>query len=185
MAASIFRDRFAVIKQFLFVMIFIVFATKGYAQEYSGPVGLEPDKQVKSEQTGVNFYQPLNMPLVFDAGELSFQKNAISDLLKLKVERPDFSIYPIRTFSFYPFGVSFTPFISAYSLNSFASYKLSDKLSLSGSNFSANSIFGVQPLHSSPDKMNIQGVNLHLEYKVSDKFRIGGGVQIYHDANGF
>lgn len=78
----------------------------------------------------------------------------------------------------------FHPFLSNFSVNSAATYRLSDRLLLSGSSISANSIFNpVQSNH--PSQMNFQGVNLYLEYKVSDKFRIGGGVSVNRNPTGY
>lgn len=69
------------------------------------------------------------------------------------------------------------PLLSNFWVNSAATYRLGRQLSLTGSSISGNSIFNpVQPLD--PSKMNFQGINLHFEYKVSDKFRIGGGVSV-------
>lgn len=70
------------------------------------------------------------------------------------------------------------PLVSAYFENSSAEYRLNDRWKIGGSSFSARSIYDPVPLDFDPSKMNIRGVNLYMEYKVSDKFRIGGGVQI-------
>ncbi|RKD90088.1 hypothetical protein [Mangrovibacterium diazotrophicum] len=70
------------------------------------------------------------------------------------------------------------PFVSAYFVNSSAEYRLSERWKMGGNSFSANSIYDPVPLNFDPSKMNIRGINFYMEYKVSDKFRIGGGVQI-------
>jgi len=76
-------------------------------------------------------------------------------------------------------GVQYpNPLISAYFVNSSAEYRLNDRWKLGGNSFSANSIYDPVPLNFDPSKMNIRGINFYMEYKVSDKFRIGGGVQI-------
>lgn len=85
--------------------------------------------------------------------------------------------------SAWPTGLS-NPFFSGFSVNSLAHYQLNERLSLTGSSFSANSVFN--PIQSfDPVKMNIQGINFYLEYKVSDKFRIGGGVQVNRNSSAF
>lgn len=77
-----------------------------------------------------------------------------------------------------PGSLTMHPFISNVSINSMAVYSLNDKLQVGGNSFSASSIF--DPIHSQfdPSKMNMQGFNLFLEYKVSDKFSIGGSIQV-------
>lgn len=76
------------------------------------------------------------------------------------------------------------PFLTNFSINSSATYKLNNKLTLTGSSYSANSIFNPRP-SINPSQMNFQGVNLYLEYKVSDKFRIGGGFQVNRNSGAY
>jgi len=70
------------------------------------------------------------------------------------------------------------PFLSAYSVNTTAIYRFNDKWTMGGSSFSGNSVFNPNKFNLDPARMPIQGMNFYMEYKVTGKFSIGGGVQI-------
>lgn len=173
----------SVIKQSFSFMLFCILTQQVYSQ-----TELKVDPQISDD------YNPtmslttdslllLSPPLLRIDGLSSYSMIQAKELLKIKIQVPEFSYY--QRSANLPFVENFiqSPFISTYSINSIANYRISDKLSLTGSRFSASSVFGVQ-LPDPTTKMNIQGVNLHLEYKISDKFRIGGGIQIYQQDNG-
>ncbi len=179
MTPSFISNKFVLTKQLFFVFVLLIIAKPVYSQtefpnegqhsvEYTSIAGLPSDSLAL-------FYEPL----FFAEGPSSLANVEI-----LEIQIPKISFYSSKTYpSFYGSFIR-NPFISAYSLNSKAICRLSDKLSLTGSSFSANSVYGAQPSNFSPDQMNIHGINFHLEYKISDKVRVGGGLQIYQDANG-
>ncbi|WP_372772487.1 hypothetical protein [Mangrovibacterium sp.] len=162
-------------KQFLFLILIALFSLKSTAQADS--VALE----FKHAEYDFLYQELFNFDRNSTFGELDnhlkspqlhFQTN---DILKLEITSPQIVGFQSER----PMGMMVqTPFSSNYIVNSAAIYRLSDKLKVGGSSFSANSVFSSQPFSFDPSKMNFQGVNLFLEYKVSDKFRIGGGVQI-------
>jgi len=123
-----------------------------------------------------SLYGPLLMP-----SNLTLQAFNSFKTPGIKFEMPDFN-YRQPIFFQPQFSLNH-PFLSAYSLNHAASYRLNDRLTITGSQFSANSIWN--PVQTfDPNKMNIQGVNFQFEYKVSDKFRIGGGIQVNRNQPG-
>ncbi|MGQ8335385.1 hypothetical protein ACUNWD_02470 [Sunxiuqinia sp. A32] len=77
----------------------------------------------------------------------------------------------------------FSPFIDSFSLTNQAHYKLNDKLILGGNSFSANSIFNPLPLNPNIKDMSIRGASMFLQYKVSDKVKIGGSFSISNQNN--
>jgi hypothetical protein len=185
MAVPVFLNRFVAIKQFLFILIMLVFVQEGFSQTDSVLGGPEVSGSVQMRGMEPAFLPVFSEPLPVSSKVASFSSIDAQELLKLKIERPDFEFYQSEINPAFPRSYFQNPLISAYSLNSLATYKISERFSLSGSRFSANDVFGIQRLNPSPYEMNIQGVNLQLEYQISDKFRIGGGVQIYHQSNGF
>ncbi len=72
----------------------------------------------------------------------------------------------------------FNPFINSFSVTNQAHYKLSDKLMFGGNSFSANDIFNPTPLNPSVKDMSIRGASMFLQYKISDKVKVGGSISI-------
>jgi len=79
----------------------------------------------------------------------------------------------------------FNPFVSSLSITNQAHYQLSDKFMFGGNSFAGNSIFNPLPANSSFKDMNIRGASMFLEYKVSDKFKIGGSFSISNQNHPF
>jgi hypothetical protein len=71
-----------------------------------------------------------------------------------------------------------SPFINSFSIQSAASYRLNDKLFLSGNSFSGNSIFNPFPANSDLNNMSIRGTSMFLQYKISKNIHIGGGISV-------
>lgn len=71
-----------------------------------------------------------------------------------------------------------SPFMNAFVVQNGATYRLNDKFFLSGSSFSGNSIFNPVPANAGLKDMSIRGASMFLQYKVSKKFHIGGGVSV-------
>lgn len=71
-----------------------------------------------------------------------------------------------------------SPFMNSFFVQNAATYRLNDKLFLSGNSFSGNSVFN--PLPANPDlkNMSIRGASMFLQYKISKNFHIGGGVSV-------
>lgn len=72
----------------------------------------------------------------------------------------------------------FSPFINSLSITSEGDYRLNDKFTLGGNSFTGNSIFNPLPLNPSMQDMNIHGATMFLQYKISNKFKVSGGVTI-------
>ncbi len=70
------------------------------------------------------------------------------------------------------------PFVNQLEITNQKQYQLNDKLSLGGSSFVGNSVFNPLPANPSLKDMSIYGASMFLEYKVSKKFKIGGGFSI-------
>ncbi len=84
-----------------------------------------------------------------------------------------------------PGSFMYNPFVADFTINSMAVYSLNDKLKVGGNSFSANSIFDPIPSQFDPSRMNIQGINFFLEYKISDKISIGGSIQVNQNKGPF
>lgn len=74
-----------------------------------------------------------------------------------------------------------SPFINSFSIQSAASYRLTDKLLLSGNSFSGTSIFNPLPANSDLNNMRIRGASMFLQYKISKNIHIGGGISVTND----
>ncbi|WP_146161449.1 hypothetical protein [Mangrovibacterium marinum] len=173
-------------KPIILGLMFIVFAGKASAQTNSlSASGVEQDRaQVRADE---QLWLPgLALPF-WDQGQLMSSYSSLSEEpLNLKVEVPSaVVVHHPQAYAALENDLWRNPFPAAYRLNSAAAYRISDKISLMGSNFSANSVFSLHPFETSPEKMTIQGINFQLEYKVSDKLRIGGGVQFYQQSREF
>jgi len=179
MATSFISNKFFVIKQLFFVFVLTIIDKPVYSQTESANEG-----QHIVEYTSIAGLPSDSVALFAEPFFFTEGLSSLSKVETLKIQIPKISFYRSEALpSLYGSSIQ-NPFMSAYSLNSMAIYWLSDKLSLTGSSFSANSVFGAQPPNFSPDQMNIHGINFHLEYKISDKVRVGGGLQIYQEANG-
>ncbi|MGQ7869927.1 hypothetical protein [Sunxiuqinia sp. sy24] len=77
------------------------------------------------------------------------------------------------------------PFANALSITNQAHYQLSDKLTLGGNSFVGNSIFSPLPDNPSLKDMSLRGASMFLEYRVSEKFKIGGGFSISNQSQPF
>lgn len=69
------------------------------------------------------------------------------------------------------------PFLNSFMITSQADYRLNDRFTLGGNSFAGNSIFSPLPASSLQD-MSIRGASMYLQYKISEKFKIGGGFSI-------
>ncbi|WP_163711881.1 hypothetical protein [Mangrovibacterium lignilyticum] len=170
-------------KQLLFLILLFLVGASSYAQSDSIVFETDPAEYEFLYHELFNFsansiFGAVNSELI--SPKLNF---AESNILDLQINTPQI----IDSRLVHPFTNAYwiNPFISGYSLNSAAVYRLSDKFKIGGSSFSANSIFNPTPLNFDPNKMNFQGINFYMEYKVSDKFRIGGGIQINHQSSGY
>ena len=121
-------------------------------------------------------------------GELNFSPE-YSPVLNLKLQQPlviDFNIYDsFNTITLKNSLPVFSPFINSLAITNQAHYKLSDKLTIGGNSFSANSIYNPLPLNPSIKDMSIRGASMFLEYKISDKFRVGGSFSISNQSTPF
>lgn len=79
----------------------------------------------------------------------------------------------------------FNPFVHSLGITNQAHYQLNDKLMLGGNSFVANSIFNPLPANPSLQDMGIRGASMFLQYKVSDKFKIGGSFSISNQNHPF
>ncbi len=83
--------------------------------------------------------------------------------------------YPLQLSNSLPV---FNPFISSLTITNQAHYKLNNRLTFGGNSFSASSIFDPVPLNPSIQEMGIRGASMFLQYKISDKVKIGGSISI-------
>ena len=91
----------------------------------------------------------------------------------------DFSTFPsYKTVSLSTHFPAFHPFINAVSVHNFAEYSLGNRLKYGGTGYSANSVFNPFPLNPEFKNMNMRGVSMFLEYKVSKNVRIGGSIHV-------
>jgi hypothetical protein len=74
--------------------------------------------------------------------------------------------------------ISPSPFINSFLIQNAASYRLNEKLFLSGNSFSGSSVFSPFPANPDLKNMSIRGASMFLQYKVSKNFHIGGGVSV-------
>jgi len=121
-------------------------------------------------------------------GELQF--NQLSPgLSNFKPTMPlmiDFKLYnSLKGNSLSQYFPAFSPFLNEGFITNQAHYQLNDRLTLGGNSFSANSIYNPLPLNPGMKDMNIRGASIYLEYKVSDKFSIGGGVSVSNQKDPF
>jgi hypothetical protein len=79
----------------------------------------------------------------------------------------------------------FNPFVHSLAITNQAHYQLNDKFMLGGNSFVGNSIFNPLPANPSLQDMSIRGASMFLQYKVSDKFKIGGSFSISNQNHPF
>ena len=79
----------------------------------------------------------------------------------------------------------FTPFFPSITITSFASYNLGNKVSLEGAGFSGKSVFDLNPFDTNMNGNGSRGASMFLQYKISKKFRIGGGISIQNHGGSF
>ncbi len=79
----------------------------------------------------------------------------------------------------------FNPFVHSLGITNQAHYQLNDKFTFGGNSFVGNSIFNPLPANSSLQDMSIRGASMFLQYKVSDKFKIGGSFSISNQNHPF
>ncbi len=162
-------------KQFLLLILFIPLFNFCFAQEDS----LTVVRQFSGAGEGPGTF-PLAGMEMYRTPELSLYSTIPSESLNLKIEIPSLYQYQQLNSPANSLGTVYLyPFLSSWSINSAASYRLNDRMTLSGSSFSANSAFSPNSFSLDPSKMDIQGINFELNYKVSDKVRIGAGFQIH------
>lgn len=122
-------------------------------------------------------------------GELSFESPMNKYANQFSLKQPlviDFnSFQSFKTVSISNSFPVFSPFINSFAITNQAHYKLSNKLTLGGNSFSANDIFNPVPLNSSIKDMSIRGASMFLQYKINDKFKVGGSFSISNQRGPF
>lgn len=127
-------------------------------------------------------------PLLFDD---SFSINTIRMTDKSMFNQPllpdytkylDFKKYLGKSmdisYSFYPTGSVFNPYLSSVQVFNQSMVKLNDHFSFGGNSFGAQSVFDQPKLNPSIQDMSIKGASMILQYKVSDKFKVETRVSI-------
>jgi hypothetical protein len=122
-------------------------------------------------------------------GELSIEQPNLSSFdlnwqPDLVVDFSSFSSNRSFTISNHHFTY-FNPFVHSLAVTNQAHYQLNDKFMLGGNSFVGNSIFNPLPANSSLQDMSIRGASMFLQYKVSDKFKIGGSFSISNQNHPF
>jgi hypothetical protein len=75
-------------------------------------------------------------------------------------------------------GTYYNPYVSSFQIFNQSTYQLSDRLKIGGNSFGATTVFDTPVLNPGIQKMSIQGANLFMQYKVTDKFKIETRVSI-------
>jgi hypothetical protein len=173
------------VKYFLLLVIIAISVRHVAAQEPVRTAALPKDSVIsgiKPEAAASLMSQPplFTTELNFDLSELPvFTPKITVPLFDLSVyQRNKWQVItsPGHELGFMLSGPFFTP--GWGTLFNQAVYRASDKLYIGGSSFGVNSILHAPLPASKGSNYDFRGVSMFLEYKVSDNFRIGGGVTV-------
>jgi len=170
-------------KRFILFLISSCAVLFAYAQE---EIVLDTIPKIK-EGERVKELQ-LERPLLF---ENSFSIGEINILDKSMFNQPllpdynknlDFKKYlnysKSSTESFSTVGYIFSPFYTNGMVFNQATYRLSDKFSIGGNSFGAQSVFDAPRVNSSINEMSTKGASMFMQYKVSKNFKVETRVSV-------
>ncbi len=163
-------------KLLFFILVF--YSAGAFAQEGLTPLsttpdstGLEAEKQLMLYQLlhgNLNselFTEPLQLP------EFNFKTELMN---RWDYNIPNSVFHPFGFSSFVPgsLGFSPSPFIRNAAIFSAGKYQLSDKFSVGGFSYGANSIFSAPLPNQGINNFNTHGATMFMQYKVSKNFKI-------------
>jgi len=170
-------------KRFIFFLISSCAAVFAYSQE---EIRLDsiPKIQEGLRVKELNLERPLLFENSFSIGEINLIDKSMFNqpLLPNYNKNLDFKKYlnypKSSTESFSTVGYIVSPFYTNGMVFNQATYQLSDKFSIGGNSFGAQSVFDAPRVNSSINEMSTKGASMFMQYKVSKNFKVETRVSV-------
>ncbi len=170
-------------KRFILFVISSYAVLFAYAQEeiYFDSI---PKIQIENQTKVLNIEKPLRFESSFSMDEINlfdeamFNQPLLPDYSKNLDLKKYLNFSKSSTGSFSTVGYIVSPFYTNGMVFNQSTYQLSDKFSVGGNSFGAQSVFDKPRMNSSINDMSTKGASMFMQYKVSKNFKVETRVSI-------
>lgn len=170
-------------KRFLIFLISSCAVLFAYAQEEINFDSI-PKIQIKNQTKVLNPERPLRFENSFSNpetdlfDEVLFKQPLLPDFSKKLDLKKYLNFSKSSTGSFSTAGYIVSPFYTNGMVFNQSTYQLSDKFSVGGNSFGAQSVFDNTRMNSSINEMSTKGASMFMQYKVSKNFKVETRVSV-------
>jgi hypothetical protein len=143
-----------------------------------------PKIQIEDKTKVLNIEKPLRFENSFSMDEIDlfdevlFNQPLLPDYSKNLDLKKYLNFSKSSTGSFSTAGYIVSPFYTNGMVFNQATYQLSDKFSVGGNSFGAQSVFDRPKINSSINDMSTKGASMFMQYKVSKNFKVETRVSV-------
>jgi hypothetical protein len=141
-------------------------------------IQIEDKTKVLNIEKPLRFENSFSMPEIDLFDEVLFNQPLLPDYSKNLDLKKYLNFSKSSTGSFSTAGYIVSPFYTNGMVFNHATYQLSDKFSVGGNSFGAQSVFDRPKINSSINDMSTKGASMFMQYKVSKNFKVETRVSV-------